>query len=68
MYQVWVYDSAEEVWVKVSKDLPTWDEALNFAKNSALKNMSWNVEIHEQDEDGETISRILLQEYQEESN
>lgn len=62
MYQVYVYDTKEEEWTKVSGELATWEEALNWARNRALKDMEWNVSIYEFDEDGEIVERHLLEE------
>jgi hypothetical protein len=62
MYEIWVYDNKEEEWVKVSNVIETWERALDWARNRALKDMPWNVSIHEKDEDGDTINRHLLEE------
>ncbi|TAL62114.1 MAG: hypothetical protein EPN88_13935 [Bacteroidetes bacterium] len=68
MYEVWVYDNAEEQWIKVSNAIETWEKALNWAENRGLKDMPWNVSIFERDEDGDIINRYLLEEIKGKNN
>ncbi len=62
MYQIWAYDTQQEEWIRVSQDFTTWEETLNWARNRALKDIEWNVSIHEFDKDGEIVDRHLLEE------
>jgi len=62
MYQVWTYDGDE--WNKAKDNIVSWDEALNFARNRALRERPENVEIAEVDDDEDVIGRTLLEEYE----